>query len=425
MSVFDRGGNRPDAERLAGELDNVEEVSERVRLAGLALSAPLADLRQAQMNREAARAAARYGDKDPETLKRAADAGTAAIRFGQLRTELARARVTPAVPKDGGAAVSGIVTRGGRPLPDATVSILSAARRDAFVCTSAAGGFALDAPAATQFRLSVSLKDEGELYRDRRETTLQPGQAIFRDIELDGAAKPCPEPPDEPPPPTDATFPMVKLVGQLEADARRLIAAQNLVLGDRKEKEDKDQAGRVIDQSPATGAKVKAGDSVAIVVATDGTVEVPQVLGLSREDARLTLAKAELTEGKIGRREAPPELEGRVVTQSPEPRARAARRSAVDLEIGVPKRPQVRRADPGLARVASLALHRLGEEGAEGEGAALEERLAKAKVRRVADLDKLLDGDRGDARDRLGLRTLAETDRLLGALRRARKELDE
>jgi len=412
---------------LGGDLDNIEEVSERVRLAELAMAVPLADMRQGQMDREAARAAARFGESDPEARSRAADAQSARMRFDGLRVELVRARVMPATPEEGASAISGVVTRGGQPVAGATVSAFAGDRRLEFTCTNAAGGFSLAVPADLPVGLSVSFKDEGELFRDRQGMTLRPGQSLFRHIELDGAAAPCPPPPAEPPP-TDSTFPMIRLIGQIEADARRLVAAQGLVLGERSEKEDRDQAGRVIDQAPAEGAQVRAGDSVSIVVATDGAVDVPLLLGLTREDARLTLAKAELDEGKISRKEAPPELEGRVTAQSPEAGARAARRSAVDLEIGIPKGGTAQpRPNEDVSRVASLAAHRLAErtpETGDEDEAALEARLAGAKVRRLADLDKLLAGDRAEARDRLGLRTLAETDRLLSALGRARKDLD-
>ena len=414
---------RSDLDRLAAEVGDVDELSERVRLAGLALSAPLAGLRQGQLERETARAAARYGAEDPETLSRGAAHRAATERFDRMRFELARARVTPMVPQTGQATINGIVTRAGAPVADATVTLMAGDQRAGFVCTNAAGGFALPAPPEASLRLSVTLKEEGELYRDRNAMLLKPDQSLFRHIELEGAARPCPEPPGEPPP-TDSTFPMVRLIGQLEADARRLVAAQDLVLADRKEKEDKEQAGRVVDQSPAPGAKVKAGDSVAIVVATDGQVEVPQVLGLTREDARMVLAKSDLVEGKISRKEAPPELNGRITAQSPQPRTRAARRSAVDMEVGV-SRPTVATPNDDVARVASLAAHRLAGRAGEGdEPPPVEAVLARAKVRRLADLDRLLDGDRAAAREKLGLRTFAETDRLLAALRRARKEME-
>ena len=51
--------------------------------------------------------------------------------------------------------------------------------------------------------------------------------------------------------------------------------------------------------------------------------------------------------------------------------------------------------------------------------------LQKLKVVTLTDLDKLTALDRNDVRDKLAIRTLAETDRTIAALKRARKELDE
>jgi hypothetical protein len=53
----------------------------------------------------------------------------------------------------------------------------------------------------------------------------------------------------------------------------------------------------------------------------------------------------------------------------------------------------------------------------------LDERLAAAGINNAAALDALIYGDRRAARHRLGLSTLAETDRIISALDRARKEL--
>ena len=422
MSEANRSAFTTDPKTVEAELKTLDEVSERVRLAGLALATPLAGLRQGQMEREAARAAARNGADDPETVARLAALGRATVRFDQLRNELVQARVTPTTPKDGQAAISGVIVRTGQPVADATVSLLAGGQRQSFVCSNAAGGFGLDAPADTGVLLSVTLKEGGEAFRDKTPTTLKAGQAIFRYIELDGADPPCPDP-SPVPPPDDTGFPMVQLVGQLEADARKLIAAQGLVLGDRSEKADPQQVGQVIDQTPTAGTKVKAGDSVSIVVATDGQVEVPQVLGLTEPDARLVLAKSELSEGKLTRTPSTPDMNGRVVAQSPKPGERAARKSAVDLEIGVGKSVGPQKLDADVARVADLASHRLGETGAPADGPTVSDRLATAGVIKMAALDKLVEGDREAARKALDLRTLADTDRTLSALRQARKEL--
>ena len=208
-------------------------------------------------------------------------------------------------------ALWGRVVRGNEPVVDASVIASAGGKRAAFTCTDSKGGFKLEVPAGQAVMLSIVLKDGSEAFRDRDGDTLQPGQVAFREIDLAGVARPArsrrgsaaakgqppsPAPPtsappartpaadDTPPatPPKDDSFPMVQLVGQLEPDAQKLIKAQGLLLGERSTKVNVEQAGRVIEQKPVAGAKVRPGDTVAIAVATDDKVDVPS---RSRHDA--------------------------------------------------------------------------------------------------------------------------------------------
>jgi hypothetical protein len=60
-----------------------------------------------------------------------------------------------------------------------------------------------------------------------------------------------------------------------------------------------------------------------------------------------------------------------------------------------------------------------------GNDIPLAERLSLAKIQSLAELDALVSSDRETARQKLGLRTLGETDRVLSALYRARIELQK
>jgi hypothetical protein len=418
-----------DAEKIAADLARIDEVSERVRLANYGLAVPLVQMRERQMEREVARVAARRGADDPEVAVRTAALGRARQRFDLFRAELARTRIEPPEVKgEGAAGIWGRVVRGQEPVTDASVVAYAAGARNTFACTSRTGGFSMEVPAGTEITLSVVLKEGGEAFRDRTGVVLKPGQTLSREIDLAAVMPPCKEPPPDKEPPKDDTFPMVQLVGQFERDAQRLISAQRLVLGDRSEKIDVEQAGRVIDQKPAAGATVRAGDAVAIVVATNNDVNVPSVLGLAREDAEVTILKAELKLGKIAEISVSPDQAGRVLNQKPVAGARVPRGSEVALEVGIRSRiaPE-RQPEPKLARIVDLAASRLGEggRGSETPAGTLPKRLADARIMRVADLDKLLARDRAQVRDQLGLSTLAETDRTIAALKKARKDLGD
>jgi len=433
-----------DIDGLAKDFARIDEVSERVRLASYGQAAPLVQMRERQMEREVARTAARKGADDPETVTRKAALARASERFGQFRTELGRAQVQPPdVKGENAGGIWGRVVRGHEPVVDANVVAAAGGKRAAFTCTDSKGGFKLEVPAGQDITLSVVLKDGSEALRDRDGITLKPGQVVFREIDLAGVAPPCKEPPgdqtppkdqppapeppkDQPPvPPKDDSFPMVKLVGQLEPDAQKLIKAQGLLLGDRSTKVNVEQAGRVVEQKPPAGAKVRPGDTVAIVVATDDKVDVPSVLGMTPKDAEVVLLKAELKPGKITETQVAAEKAGSVLNQTPVAGDRAPRKSEVAMEVGVAKRQVVApEFDPKLARVVDLAGTRL-RDGATDATIDLTAALQNLKIKTTNDLDKLTAMERTDVRDKLGIRTLAETDRTIAALKKARKELGE
>jgi hypothetical protein len=445
-----------DFDGLARDFARIDEVSERVRLAGYGLAAPLVQVRERQMEREVARAAARKGADDPEVATRKAALVRAQERFSLFRAELGRAQIQPPdVKGENAAGLWGRVVRGNAPVVDASVIASAGGKRAAFTCTDSKGGFKLEVPAGQAVMLSIVLKDGSEAFRDRDGDTLQPGQVAFREIDLAGVARPCKEPPGDQPPPTgqppspapppspppttpptsppttppttppkDDSFPMVQLIGQREPDAQKLIKAQGLLLGERSTKVNVEQAGRVIDQKPVATTKVRAGDTVAIVVATDDKVDVPSVLGITPKDAEVVLLKAELKPGKITETPVETEKAGTVLNQTPVAGDRAARKSEVAMEVGVKRQVTAPTADPKLARVVDLAATRL-RDGATDATIDLPAALQKLKVVTLADLDKLTALDRNDVRDKLAIRTLAETDRTIAALKKARKELGE
>ena len=446
-----------DFDGLAKDFGRIDEVSQRVRLAGYGLAAPLVQVRERQMEREVARTAARKGADDPEVASRKAALIRAQERFGLFRAELGRAQVQPPdVKGENAAGLWGRVVRGNEPVADASVIASAGGKRAAFTCTDSKGGFKLEVPAGQAVMLSIVLKDGSEAFRDRDGDTLQPGQIAFREIDLAGVARPCKEPPGDQPPPTgqppspappasgppasppsstppttppatppkDDSFPMVQLIGQREPDAQKLIKAQGLLLGERSTKVNVEQAGHVIDQKPVATTKVRAGDTVAIVVATDDRVDVPSVLGMTPKDAEVVLLKAELKPGKITQTPVETEKAGVVLNQTPVAGDRATRKSEVAMEVGVKRQLTTPTADPKLARVVDLAATRL-RDGATDATIDLPAALQKLKVVTLTDLDKLTALDRNDVRDKLAIRTLAETDRTIAALKRARKELDE
>ena len=77
-----------------------------------------------------------------------------------------------------------------------------------------------------------------------------------------------------------------------------------------------------------------------------------------------------------------------------------------------------------LVRIAGEAEGLLKRRGNHpGIGRSLIDRITAAGIKNIGGLDKLIFSDRYVARSRLGLRSLTETDRILAALARARKDM--
>ncbi len=95
-----------DLDDLAAEVGRVEEIGDRVRLAGYGLAAPLVKAREGQLRREVKRTANRKGARHPEVARREADLARAEARFALFREETERARLTrPSLETETGAAV--------------------------------------------------------------------------------------------------------------------------------------------------------------------------------------------------------------------------------------------------------------------------------------------------------------------------------
>jgi beta-lactam-binding protein with PASTA domain len=226
---------------------------------------------------------------------------------------------------------------------------------------------------------------------------------------------------------------MVNLVGQREAAALALLNAQGLTLTSRKEEYVKDRAGWVLSQKPEAGAPVRRGDGVSLVVGASGMVRVPAVIGLSLDDARKVLKKAGLATGRITRVTVAHEKAGLVLEQKPDAGADLDRGATVALSVGARDDDSQSDGSGGsgdhkiLVRIARQAEEKLREAGI-GDTAPKDYvavRLKEAGVKDRAALDRFVSLDRTKVRDFLGMRTLAETDRIIAALRKARGEIDD
>jgi len=411
-----------DSDQLMADLGRLEETADRARLAGYGLAAPLLDLRLAQQRREIARISARRGGDHPEVAARQAALERSEARVALFREEAQRARLDRPTLAENAAGLWGRIVENGSPVEGATVIASAAGKRIDFRCTGPTGGFAFPVPPDVAVVLSVRAKDGAEVHRDSQGATLRAGQQHYREIDLArGVERPCPEPPSDTTP-RDDRFPMVDLVGQREAAAVALLRAQGLTLATRKEQPDQGRAGVVLAQDPSARSPVKPGDGVRLTIGIEPGTKVPSLVGLNRDAAEAALKRADLTPGEVRMAPAARDKAGLVLEQSPVEGAAAARGSAVILTIGTVSTEPQRPRETAVTNLVARAEDQLRQAGVgnDAEQGHLATRLAKAGVHDTAALDKLLETDRHEIRRSLGLRTLAETDKTIAALKRER-----
>ncbi|MFJ8884457.1 Stk1 family PASTA domain-containing Ser/Thr kinase [Streptomyces sp. NPDC102402] len=118
------------------------------------------------------------------------------------------------------------------------------------------------------------------------------------------------------------------------ADARRALKETGLAPGmvTREFSEETDR-GKVVRTDPRAGTERHPDSAVALVVSKGSPVDVPDVTGLSVEDARTALDEAGLDAEVLTERVNSPEAAGEVARQSPGSGAEAAEGDTVELTV--------------------------------------------------------------------------------------------
>ena len=123
------------------------------------------------------------------------------------------------------------------------------------------------------------------------------------------------------------------VVGEDQDDARALLEDKGLEV-DVKRKASSEEEGIVIEQDPAQGERIDEGDTVTITVSTGPRqVEVPEVIGLTQEEAEAEITGAKLKVGDVSMETSDEVERGSVISQSPEPGEEVDARSEVDLVV--------------------------------------------------------------------------------------------
>jgi beta-lactam-binding protein with PASTA domain len=135
------------------------------------------------------------------------------------------------------------------------------------------------------------------------------------------------------------TVPVPNLIGLTPEEAAQALGRRGLRLGGVGRREsDRASAGRVVAQQPGPDQPVVRGTAVQVVVGTGAaapiTVPVPNLIGLTPEEAAQALGRRGLRLGGVGRRESDRASAGRVVAQQPGPDRPVVRGTAVQVVVG-------------------------------------------------------------------------------------------
>jgi eukaryotic-like serine/threonine-protein kinase len=122
------------------------------------------------------------------------------------------------------------------------------------------------------------------------------------------------------------------VVGERESDARETLEGRGLEV--EIEERRGGRAGIVLEQDPEGGERIEEGETVVLTVSSGPRkTEVPDLVGLTQEEAEALLAEAKLTLGEVTTEDSDEFEEGTVISQAPEPGERVDRQSEVDLVV--------------------------------------------------------------------------------------------
>jgi len=133
--------------------------------------------------------------------------------------------------------------------------------------------------------------------------------------------------------PQEATVPDV--TGESQAAATATLAAAGLKVSSTKSEVAEPAPGTVVSQSPAAGAQVRAGSTVAIVVAqAQAKTAVPSVVGQSETQAVSTLTAAGFEAKTVTRTVSEEAKVGMVLQQSPAAGHKLSKGTVVTIAVG-------------------------------------------------------------------------------------------
>ncbi|MTV25171.1 Stk1 family PASTA domain-containing Ser/Thr kinase [Nitriliruptoraceae bacterium ZYF776] len=155
------------------------------------------------------------------------------------------------------------------------------------------------------------------------------------------------------------------LVGLTVEQAQDQLEQRGLVLGDVEEEADEDaEPGTILRTNPGEGEQVDEGSAVDIVISTGAELTtVPDLRGLTEEEALAALREAGLTQGTREREFSSEVPEGRIISQDPGSGGEVPVGSSVSYVVSSGE--ELVTVRPVVGRAEDEAISRLEEQGLE------------------------------------------------------------
>lgn len=331
------------------ELSKVLPAADRLRFAALGQVSSFVKAKQKSLVRQEKALVSRYGADSAQVRDTRRRLETESRFEVAVQVEMQRAQTEPVSRDPKALTLHGRVVNPQRlGQPGLTVSATDEHGQPViYRASNSQGYFNLAVPASDDTKdqnvtLLVSNESQAVLYRGRECFARKPGAISYRQLII-GTADPEEQP--APPPEIDPKSVIVPDVRGLDQDtAEAQIGAVGLTVKSTTKESEDQNVGRVIDQKPAPGAKVRPCTRIDIVVgAAKPKVSTPNVVELTLKEAQTAISKEGLVVGTV--RPEGASSESRVIRQSPKAGEQVALRTPVDL---VTREPSPKLTVPGV-----------------------------------------------------------------------------
>lgn len=316
-------------DQAVAELNDAGNVMHLAHQATLDYARGLAAAKAVRLKVEAARLSKKFGRTSQQAQTAIERLGRQQVFVSAVTGQLQRAAVPIPELNPHGVIAYGRVMRGNAPVEGVVVeaalatpgqgkaNVAAATHSAVRTITDAKGVYqiGLDLSAPAVLTLQVTSAQEGRVLAESAESTVKAGTRAYREIVIvddkdSGGEAPGQPPPGEPPPQKTV---MPDVTGLHETSARASLEALGITKINVKRRVADVAAGHVLEQSPAAGKPIKPGTTVTLVVSAGGAIIMPNLTGMTADEAAVTLNRLDLAMEPV----ADSRAGARVVAQRP------------------------------------------------------------------------------------------------------------